>query len=153
MARPDFLLDHHVAGLHHLQSRRPPVSVAEKITHRVLTTTDGAASALGGEAGKLIVLGGQLLPILATMLYLAVLIVMASVSYLLIEQPGQEWARQAGWTKSTRTRYRLISRSNASLIMNSHEPILPQIWRTTPGWPSTHSSASRSHFAATAAAS
>jgi peptidoglycan/LPS O-acetylase OafA/YrhL len=70
-----------------------PVSVAEKITHRVLTATDSAASALGGEAGKLIVLGGQLLPILATMLYLAVLVVMASVSYLLIEQPGQEWAR------------------------------------------------------------
>jgi peptidoglycan/LPS O-acetylase OafA/YrhL len=45
------------------------------------------------------VLGGQLLPILATMLYLAVLVVVASVSYLLIEQPGQEWARQAGWTK------------------------------------------------------
>lgn len=76
-----------------------PVSVAEKITHRVLTATDSAASALGGEAGKLIVLGGQLLPILATMLYLAVLVVMASVSYLLIEQPGEEWARQAGWTK------------------------------------------------------
>lgn len=76
-----------------------PVSIAEKITHRVLTTTDNAASALGGEAGKLIVLGGQLLPMLVTLLFLAVLILVASVSYRLIEQPGQEWMRQAGWTK------------------------------------------------------
>ena len=76
-----------------------PVSIAEKITHRVLTTTDGAASALGGEAGKLIVLGGQLLPMLVTLLFLAVLVAVASVSYRLIEQPGREWMRHAGWTK------------------------------------------------------
>jgi peptidoglycan/LPS O-acetylase OafA/YrhL len=75
-----------------------PVSIAEKITHRVLTTTDGAGSALGGEAGKLIVLGGHVLPILVTLLFLGVLIAVASVSYRLIEQPGLEWARLAGWS-------------------------------------------------------
>jgi hypothetical protein len=76
-----------------------PVSVAEKIMHKALTTTDGAGSALGGEAGKLIVLGGHLMPILATVLYVAVLVGVASVSYLLIERPGQAWARRPGWTK------------------------------------------------------
>jgi peptidoglycan/LPS O-acetylase OafA/YrhL len=75
-----------------------PVSITEKITHRVLTTTDGAGSALGGEAGKLIVLGGHVLPILVTLLFLGVLIAVASISYRLIEQPGLEWARLAGWS-------------------------------------------------------
>ena len=75
-----------------------PVSIAEKITHRVLTTTDGTGSALGGEAGKLIVLGGHVLPALVTLLFLGVLIAVASVSYRLIEQPGLEWARLAGWS-------------------------------------------------------
>jgi peptidoglycan/LPS O-acetylase OafA/YrhL len=74
-----------------------PVSIVEKITHRVLTTTDSAGSALGGEAGKLIVLGGQVLPILLTLSFLAVLIAVASVSYRLIELPGQQWARLAGF--------------------------------------------------------
>jgi peptidoglycan/LPS O-acetylase OafA/YrhL len=75
-----------------------PVSIAEKITHRVLTTSDGVGSALGSDAGKLIVLGGQVLPILVTLLFLAVLIAVASISYRLIELPGQEWARLAGFT-------------------------------------------------------
>ncbi|HET7888059.1 MAG TPA: acyltransferase [Bradyrhizobium sp.] len=67
-----------------------PVSIVEKITGRVLTTTEGISSALGGEAGKLIVLGGQVLSILATLLFLAVLVAVASVSYYLIERPGQK---------------------------------------------------------------
>ena len=67
-----------------------PVSIAEKITGRVLTTTEGVSSALGGEAGKLIVLGGHILPILATLLFLVVLVAVASVSYYLIERPGQK---------------------------------------------------------------
>ena len=66
-----------------------PVSIVEKITGRVLTMPDTVNSALGGEAAKLIVLGGQFLPILATMLYLAVLIAVASVSYYCVERPGQ----------------------------------------------------------------
>jgi peptidoglycan/LPS O-acetylase OafA/YrhL len=71
-----------------------PVSIIEKITHRTLTTTD-ANSALGGEAGKLIVLGGHLMPLLVTAVYLAVLVVVASISYRWIEKPGQEWLRAA----------------------------------------------------------
>jgi peptidoglycan/LPS O-acetylase OafA/YrhL len=67
-----------------------PVSVIEKMTGQVLTTTEGAGSALGSEAGKLIVLGGHLLPILVTVLYVGLLIAAASLSYWLIEKPGQE---------------------------------------------------------------
>jgi peptidoglycan/LPS O-acetylase OafA/YrhL len=66
-----------------------PVSVVEKITHRTLTTTEGASSALGGEAGKLIVLGGHVLPVLATLLFLGLLVAVAGVSYRLFEQPGR----------------------------------------------------------------
>jgi len=71
-----------------------PVSIVEKITHRVLTTTD-AGSALGGDAGKLIVLGGHLMPLLVTALYLGVLVIVASISYRLIEKPAQDWFRAA----------------------------------------------------------
>jgi peptidoglycan/LPS O-acetylase OafA/YrhL len=75
-----------------------PVSIVEKMTGRVLTTTEGAGSALGSEAAKLIVLGGHLVPILATMLFLGLLIAVASVSYWMIEKPGQELvARLARW--------------------------------------------------------
>jgi len=74
------------------------VSVVEKLTHRTLTTTDGAASALGGEAGKLIVLGGNVVPLVATGLFLAVLVAVASVSYRLIEEPDQKRARAMAWT-------------------------------------------------------
>jgi len=80
-----------------------PVSIAEKVTGRVLTTTEGVSSALGGEAGKLILLGGQVLPIMATLLFLVVLVAVASVSYYLIERPGQElFARlsQSRWRRS-----------------------------------------------------
>src|SRR6202012_1013478 len=66
------------------------VSVVEKMTGRVLTTTDGASSALGGGAAKLIGLGGQVLPLLATLLFLVFLVGVASVSYYLIERPGQK---------------------------------------------------------------
>jgi peptidoglycan/LPS O-acetylase OafA/YrhL len=75
-----------------------PISVIEKITHKALTVSDNAGSALGGEAGKLIMLGGHVLPILATLLFLGVLVAVASVSYLLIERPGQDWLRIVRWT-------------------------------------------------------
>jgi peptidoglycan/LPS O-acetylase OafA/YrhL len=75
-----------------------PVSIIEKMTGRVLTTTEGADSALGSEAAKLIVLGGHLVPILVTMLFLGLLLAVASVSYWMIEKPGQElFARLARW--------------------------------------------------------
>jgi peptidoglycan/LPS O-acetylase OafA/YrhL len=67
-----------------------PVSIVEKMTGRMLTTTESVSSALGGEAGKLIVLGGHVLPILVTLLFVALLVAVASVSYYLIEQPGQK---------------------------------------------------------------
>jgi hypothetical protein len=79
-----------------------PVSVAEKILHRALTTTDGFSGALGGDAGKLIVLGGQVLPLVVTMLYLGLLVAVASASYRLIELPGQQWARSLRWMKKPR---------------------------------------------------
>jgi peptidoglycan/LPS O-acetylase OafA/YrhL len=70
----------------------------ERMTGRVLTTTDGASSALGNEAGKLIVLGGHFAPILVTMLYVVLVIAVASLSYYLIEMSGQElFARLARW--------------------------------------------------------
>ena len=75
-----------------------PVSMFERMTGRVLTTNDGASSALGNEAGKLIVLGGHFAPILVTMLYVVLVIAVASLSYYLIEMPGQElFARLARW--------------------------------------------------------
>ena len=67
------------------------------MTGRILTTTD-TSSALGSEAAKLIVLGGHLVPILVTLLYLALLIAVAAVSYYLIEKPGQQlFARLGPW--------------------------------------------------------
>ena len=82
-----------------------PVSMLEKMTGHSFTTTDSASSALGGEAGKLIVLGGHVLPIVATLLFLGFLIVVASISYYLIEKPGQElFARLAGGLRAGSTR-------------------------------------------------
>jgi peptidoglycan/LPS O-acetylase OafA/YrhL len=76
-----------------------PVSMLEKITGHIFTT-ESASSALGGEAGKLIVLGGHVLPIIATLLFLGFLIIVASLSYYLIEKPGQElFARLARWLR------------------------------------------------------
>jgi peptidoglycan/LPS O-acetylase OafA/YrhL len=75
-----------------------PVSIFERMTGQVLTTTEGAGSALGNEASKLIVLGGHFMPLLVTMLFPGLLIAVASSSYFLIEKPGQElFARLAGW--------------------------------------------------------
>lgn len=77
-----------------------PVSIIEKMTGRVLTTTEGVSSALGNEASKLIVLGGHLMPIVVTLLFLGFLIAVASVSYYLIENPGQQlFARLAAWPR------------------------------------------------------
>jgi peptidoglycan/LPS O-acetylase OafA/YrhL len=74
-----------------------PVSMIEKMTGRVLTTTEGVGSALGGEAGKLIVLGGHLVPIVVTALYLGLLVAVASISYCLIEKPEEMSERLARW--------------------------------------------------------
>jgi peptidoglycan/LPS O-acetylase OafA/YrhL len=75
-----------------------PVSIIEKMTGQVLTTNQGAVSALGNEAGKLIVLGGHLVPILATLLFVGLLVAVASASYYWIEIPGQAlFARLARW--------------------------------------------------------
>jgi hypothetical protein len=77
-----------------------PVSVLEKMTGHVLTTTEGAGSALGGEAGKLIVLGGHVLPIALTGLFIGLLVAVASVSYYWIEVPGQKlFARLVPWLR------------------------------------------------------
>lgn len=74
------------------------VSMVEKMTGRVLTTTEGVSSPLGGEAGKLIVLGGQVLPILATVFFVVLLVAVATASYCLVERPGQKlFARVARW--------------------------------------------------------
>ena len=67
-----------------------PVSIVEKITGRVMTTTEGVSFALGGEAGKLIVLGGHVLPIFVTLFFVGFLVAVASVGYYLIERPGQK---------------------------------------------------------------
>jgi peptidoglycan/LPS O-acetylase OafA/YrhL len=75
-----------------------PVSMVEKMAGRILTTTEGVNSALGGEAGKLIVLGGHVLPILVTLLFVGLLVVVAGISYYLIELPGQRlFAHLARW--------------------------------------------------------
>jgi peptidoglycan/LPS O-acetylase OafA/YrhL len=77
-----------------------PVSVIERMAGHTLTTTEGVDPALGGEAVKLIVLGGRVVPILVTMLFVGLLVAVASVSYHFIEKPGQEWfARAAGWLR------------------------------------------------------
>jgi peptidoglycan/LPS O-acetylase OafA/YrhL len=67
-----------------------PVSMLEKLTRHSYTTVADAGSALGSEAVKLIVLGGQILPIVATLLFVMLLVAVASVSYYLVERPGQE---------------------------------------------------------------
>jgi hypothetical protein len=67
-----------------------PVSMLEKLTGHSFTTVADAGSLLGSEAGKLIVLGGRILPIVATLLFVVLLVAVASVSYYLVERPGQE---------------------------------------------------------------
>jgi peptidoglycan/LPS O-acetylase OafA/YrhL len=76
-----------------------PVSMLEKVTGRLLTT-ESANSALGGEAGKLIVLGGHILPLLATLLFIVLLVAAASASYCLIELSGQKLFTRLAWPKA-----------------------------------------------------
>jgi hypothetical protein len=67
------------------------------VTGRTFTATTPADAALGKEAGKLIVFGGHVVPILATLLFVALVIAVASASYYLVEKPGQQlFARLAG---------------------------------------------------------
>jgi len=84
-----------------------PVSVLEKLSGKVLTTTVGAGSALGSEAGKLIVLGGHLVPIVVTLAYLVLLVATASVSYRLFERPDPKLL--AGFVRWRDERSRMIS--------------------------------------------
>jgi peptidoglycan/LPS O-acetylase OafA/YrhL len=96
-----------------------PVSILEKITGWELTTTEGVSSALGGEAGKLIVLGGHWLPMLVTLVFLGVLVGVASISYYLVELPGQKlFARLPGWwSRNSRLPPRLlVSQDNAGTL-------------------------------------
>jgi peptidoglycan/LPS O-acetylase OafA/YrhL len=75
-----------------------PIAMIEKMTGHTLTTMHGADSALGSESEKLIVLSGHVLPILVTMLFVGLLVAVASVSYYLVEKRGQElFARLARW--------------------------------------------------------
>jgi peptidoglycan/LPS O-acetylase OafA/YrhL len=94
-----------------------PVSMIEKKTGHVLTATVKVGATFGDETRKLIVLDGNLLPILVTILFVGLLVAVASVSYYLIEKPGQKLfarfadrlgsrlvpddARSAGQTPST----------------------------------------------------
>ena len=78
-----------------------PVSMIEKMTGHVLTTTVRVGATFGDETRKLILLDGQLLPILVTMLFVGLLVAVAGVSYYLIEKPGQRlFARRADWLGS-----------------------------------------------------
>jgi peptidoglycan/LPS O-acetylase OafA/YrhL len=75
-----------------------PVSMIEKMTGRILTTTIEVGATFGSETRKLILLEGHLLPIVVTVLFVGLLVAVASVSYYLIEMPGQKLvARLAGW--------------------------------------------------------
>jgi peptidoglycan/LPS O-acetylase OafA/YrhL len=67
-----------------------PVSMIEKMTGRVLTITIEVGATFGSETRKLILLDGHLLPIAVTMLFVALLVAVAGVSYYLIEKPGQK---------------------------------------------------------------
>jgi peptidoglycan/LPS O-acetylase OafA/YrhL len=78
-----------------------PVSMIEKMTGRVLTTTVRVGATFGDETRKLVLLDGHLLPILVTMLFVGLLVAVAGVSYYLIEKPGQKlFARFADWLGS-----------------------------------------------------
>jgi len=65
------------------------VAVLERVTGQTFTTTASVDAATGIDAGKLIAFGGQVVPILATLFFVALVIAVASASYYLIEQPGQ----------------------------------------------------------------
>jgi len=65
------------------------VAALEKVTGRTFTTTAPVDAVTGSEAGKLITFGGQVVPIVATLFFVALVIAVASASYYLIEQPGQ----------------------------------------------------------------
>jgi hypothetical protein len=84
-----------------------PVSMIEKMTGHSYTIVQSAGSALGSEATKLIVFGGRLMPLVATLLFVGLLIAVASVSYYLIEKPGQDlFARLAIWLRGRLARGR-----------------------------------------------
>jgi len=65
------------------------VAALEKATGQTFTTTVPVDAVTGSDAGKLIVFGGQVVPILATLFFVALVIVVASASYYLVEKPGQ----------------------------------------------------------------
>jgi hypothetical protein len=65
------------------------VATLEKVTRQTFTATAPADPALGLDAGKLIVFGGHVVPILATLFFVALVIAVASVSYYVVELPGQ----------------------------------------------------------------
>jgi hypothetical protein len=78
-----------------------PVSMIEKMTGRILTTTIEVGGTFGNETRKLILLDGQLQPLVLTMLFVGLLVAVASISYYWIEMPGQKLVtRLARWSGS-----------------------------------------------------
>lgn len=65
------------------------VAALEKVTGRTFTTTAPVDAVRGMDAGKLIAFDGQIVPILATLVFVALVIAVATASYYLIEMPGQ----------------------------------------------------------------
>jgi peptidoglycan/LPS O-acetylase OafA/YrhL len=78
-----------------------PVSMIEKMTGRVLTTTIEVGATFGNETRKLILLDGHLQPLVVTMFFVVLLVAVASVSYHWIEKPGQKLVEHlARWSGS-----------------------------------------------------
>ena len=101
-----------------------PVSMMEKITGHAYTTTKGLHPALGSEGEKLIVLGGHVLPIVATLLFTGFLIAVASVSYYLIEIPGQAlFARLASRLRMGRPAMTLHHRDRPLALGEGDSPV------------------------------
>ena len=97
-----------------------PISILEKVTGNVLTTTGDVSSALGGEAGKLILLGGHWLPMLATLFFLGVLLAWAGISYYIVELPGQRLvAFLCAGGKYARTRRSSVTPTDPSTFAES----------------------------------
>jgi peptidoglycan/LPS O-acetylase OafA/YrhL len=107
-----------------------PVSMIEKMTGRVLTTTVLAGATFGNETRKLIVLDGHLLTIAVIVLFVGLLIAVASVSYYLIEKPGQKlFARLADGLRSRFGRYGGRSLGSAPFAATARSRRDADVWR------------------------
>jgi peptidoglycan/LPS O-acetylase OafA/YrhL len=98
-----------------------PVSMLEKATGQAFTTTEGVDPALGGEAVKLIVFGGHVVPIVVTLLFVGLVVAVGSASYYLVEKPGQDWfARATTWllNRAAQVRRRSLRPNLASALFH-----------------------------------